>query len=205
MSSFFDKNGIPKIAPSLRNEVGCRCLISDGLFLFHRVADLGHKLIRIVRFVRTDMVNVEHRVNAFISVGIHPLSNSSIDFRNQVIATFECAACHCDLRQCRKFDMLSVGIAPLDGLPCHHLHIFLLVLSVKESDGTKTRVCLGKIHMSGFGHQSAPYRLHIISVFAGYSCRLYRCAAADFIYSFFLRATPLCRSIDTKFSRLFHR
>ena len=67
-------------------------------------------------------------------------------------------------------------IASLDGLPCHHFHVCLLVLSVKESDGTKARVCLNKLQMSGFGHHGTPYGPFI---FIARNGRMDRCGIAS--------------------------
>ena len=54
------------------NRVGV-CSIYDLVeavlrFFLHRITNLSNKLTRVLRFMRTDMIDVEHRAGNFISV-----------------------------------------------------------------------------------------------------------------------------------------
>ena len=85
-------------------------------------------------------------------------------------------SCSFDLRLVSCILFSFHRIASLDGLPCHHFHVCLIVLSVKESDGTKARVCLNKLQMSGFGHHGTPYGPFI---FIARNGRMDRCGIAS--------------------------
>ena len=100
-------------------------------------------------------------------------------------------SCSFDLRLVSCILFSFHRISSLDGLQCHHFHVCLLVLSVKESDGTKARVCLNKLQMSGFGHHGTQYGPFI---FIARNGRMDRCGIASrncsdrniVIYAFFL-------------------
>ena len=49
--------------------------------------------------MRADVVDIEHRADACVAVGVQPRGNGGIDLRDQMIFAPERAARHRDLRQ----------------------------------------------------------------------------------------------------------
>ena len=57
------------------------------LFLLYRIADLRHELVRVLCFMRADMIDVEHRLRRFIPVRLHPCNDSSVNICDLGIAS----------------------------------------------------------------------------------------------------------------------
>ena len=66
------------------------------------------------------------------------------------------AACDRNLRQRAELHMLCIRITSPDGLPCHHLHVFFLVLTIEIGHRTKAGIVLHEIHPAGLFCQLAP-------------------------------------------------
>ena len=53
------------------------------LFLFYGIANFGHKLIRILRYMRADVIDIEHRACRLISVCFDPGNGIIIRVRKE--------------------------------------------------------------------------------------------------------------------------
>ena len=136
-----------------------------GLCLPHRETHLGHKFVRVLRLVRADVVDVEHRPRALVAVGRDPRRDGRDHVSDLRVAAAVHAAGIRDGRQRPEPDVLRVGVAAADGLARLDEHVALLIFLVEERHAAIARVVGHEVHVVGLAAQHVPH--HALGVVAG--------------------------------------